>query len=356
MRSIFMASTPLHILNSIAIAGKQDGEHHLLIIDQPDIHKNPYFQLLQEWPTSPFQSVHIYPGRVRKVRAKLALRKQLFHSLEHHCQEIKPTHIYIGNDRRIEFQYSMHICKTMGLATTGIYMDEGTFTYVGRAASASFSDRVIDNLIKKITYGRWWDNPPTVGGSGWIQDVYAAFPQWVVPALQQKRLHNLQDCYHHNGFIDDFSTRFLQLYAFDAKRLAGIDVLITTPHESLINRIPDYKSTLKGVIQSLISSGKNVAIKYHPRNLDPDALGVVEMAGVVQIPSAIPFEMLCPLMQGITLVGDLSSTLINASWMTSGIRIIALKVTGPSEFDALFEKLAVPMIAPADLPEELAKA
>ena len=355
MTSLYLASTPLHILNSIAIAGKTPGHHHLVIIDQPDVEKNIYFKLLNSWSASPFSSTHIFQGRIKSAKAKLDHRKLLFRSLRQLAEKWQPDQILTGNDRRIEFQFMMHICRELGFNTQGSYMDEGTFTYVGRQASSGIGDKVIDNLIKKVTYGSWWSNPPTVGGSHWVKQVYAAYPELVVELLKDKNLIDLKTFHRGNDSVDNFSEHFLRHFCFDHSSLSDVNLLITTPHESLIEKIPGYRQQLLSCIDQAMQQGKTVALKYHPRNANPDVLSVNDLPGVRTVPSAIPFELICPLMNDIILVGDLSSTLINASWLTPEVKVLALRVdSGNSSFDRLFGQLNIPVIEPGKLGETIA--
>ena len=354
MVSVYLASTPLHILNSIAIAGKTSGNHHLVIIDQPNVEENIYFTLLNSWVESPFSSMHIFQGRIKSAKAKLKHRKSLFRSLEQLVKQWQPNQILTGNDRRIEFQFMMHTCHELGLNTQGSYMDEGTFTYVGRQASSSIGDKLVDNLIKKITYGNWWSNPPTIGGSHWITHVYAAYPDLVVELLKEKELVDLTSFHRSNDYVDSFSEHFLQHFQFDHSSLTNIDLLITTPHESLIEKIPGYRQQLLSCIDQAVQQGQSIAIKYHPRNIDSDTLSLNDNSDVRIIPSEIPFELICPLMNEVILVGDLSSTLINASWLTPEIQVLAIQVGfGNLGFDRLFSQLNIPVIEPSKLGDTL---
>lgn len=356
MVSIYLASTPLHILNSLAIAGKTEGEHHLILIDQPDVEKNIYFELLSSWKFSPFSSTQIFQGRIKSAKAKLEQRKVLFQSLRLLVEQWKPDWILTGNDRRIEFQFMMHACQDLGLQSQGAYMDEGTFTYVGRQASSGLGDKIIDNIIKKISYGLWWSNPPTIGGSHWVKRIFAAYPNLVVNRLKSKDVIDLKPFHRDNPSVDSFSEHFLGHFSFDHTSLANVALLITTPHESLIQKIPGYRDQLLDCIQQANKQGQSVAVKYHPRNTDPDILGLKRTSGVSLIPSAIPFELICPLMKDITLVGDLSSTLINASWLTPEVKVLALKVdSGNLKFDQLFNQLDIPVIEPVKLGDALAQ-
>lgn len=350
---LFLASTPLHILNSVAIASSSDGDSHIWLIDQPDITDNPYFEILTQWKDSPFATCNITQGGVSGPLRKLQSRHQTFSELRSRINSIKPDYIFTGNDRRIEFQYAMHLCRSENDQTRGVYMDEGTFTYVGRHASSSFSDRVIDHSIKKAIYGRWWKTPETIGGSAWVDKVYAAFPELIHPLLKEKQVLALQECFTENGVVKKFCQQLARYFSITTDNLQDIDTVLTLPHESIIEKISGYQSTMKNLVEALQQRGMTIGIKYHPRNINPDILDVTRNSKVISMPHKVPFEALLPLLkENIIVVGDVSSTLINSCWLKPASTILSVaneNVELYSEFCDLFRKLQVPVLNIDDL-------
>lgn len=351
---LYLCSTPLHILNSVAIAsGRPENDHHIWLIDQPVVDGNPYFALLNSWAESPFRSCRITQGQIKGLKQKLANRRQVFAQIAELIKTARPARVYTGNDRRIEFQYAMHQCAQQHCDATGIYMDEGTFTYVGRAASTSFSDRVVDNLLKKLTYGLWWKHPPTIGGSGWINEVYAAFPELVHGLLQQKTLIPLQDCYRTNPAVEQFCALLLEQFGADAGRVRQLDAVLTLPHESIIERLPGYRDAMLSVLDELCGNGTRVGVKYHPRNSNPDILNAGDRSGTYLIPYRIPFEALLPLLpEGSIIIGDVSSTLINSRWLRPDAAILSLHndaVANAELFSQFFNQIGVSTLTPEEL-------
>lgn len=341
--SIYFASTILHLYAAASIAaGRKDEIAHLIFIDQPEDKDYPLYPIVENWPTSPFQSVRLLPGRFKGLANKLKKRKQLFKQLEEIINELKPINLFVGNDRRIEFQFSMHITETLGLNTKGHYMDEGTFTYVGRKASSSFSDAIIDNWLKKLSYGLWWKNPQTVGESAWISDIHVAFPHLIDPRLKKKVIQQLD----HKQFIGpeilQLSKSILDFYQVEPEGFASLDALFTLPHESLFTQNPEYRSTLLQQINEMKSQGFNVAAKYHPRNSDPDVLKLAE-AGVELIPAGVSFEAILPLLPSSThIIGDLSSTLLISRWLRPELKVTSICAgEGNPDFLKLFQALDI---------------
>lgn len=341
-QAIYFASTILHFYAASSIAAERNEVAHIVFIDQPQDKPFPLADIAREWPSSPFKSVRLFHGRFRGVINKLRQRKHLFYQLEQMISEIRPAHIFVGNDRRIEFQFCMHHANKIKAPATGHYMDEGTFTYVGRKASSSFSDAIIDNWLKKLSYGLWWKNPQTVGESAWISDIHVAFPGLIDERLQQKTICQLD----HNKFISpemlQLSESILDFYQVAAHRLTSLDALVTLPHESLFTQNPQYRTTLIQQINEMKEQGLTVAAKYHPRNSEPDILNLAE-AGVDLLPAGVSFEAILPLLPSTTqIIGDLSSTLLIARWLRPELKVSSLcSGDGNPDFIKLFHALNI---------------
>jgi hypothetical protein len=345
-QQLFMASTPLHILNSVALASQApESTSCLWLIDQPSVEENPYYNLIKDWGDSPFSEVRISQGHIKGTKAKLANRKRIFAEIDHWVDQYGPEQLFTGNDRRIEFQYAMYCATSKRSDVQGIYMDEGTFTYVGREASASFSDRIVDNWLKKLTYGFWWKNPATIGASPWVSDVYAAFPDLVHPLLTQKKLYPLQPCHADNPTVRSFCSLLVERFGADPKTLKDLSTVLTLPHESIIAKLDGYREAMDSVMAEIINDGRMVGVKYHPRNANPDILEASSREGAYVIPHRIPFEAILPLLpHEATIIGDLSSTLINGRWLRQDAQIISIRnpeAPLANEFEQFFSEIGV---------------
>jgi len=341
--SVYYASTILHLYAAASIAlGRKNEKAHIIFIDQPEDKDYPLYSIVKNWESSPFSTVNLLPGRFKGTINKLKKRKQLFKNLETIITDLKPSNIFIGNDRRIEFQFSMHITERLNLNTEGHYMDEGTFTYVGRKASSSFSDAIIDNWLKKLSYGLWWKNPKTVGESSWIRTIHVAFPALIDQRLRKKIIEPLDNNAFTSEKMLQLSTDILTFYAFDSHKISNLDALFTLPHESLFTNNCDYRDQILSQLKDLTNQGLNVAAKYHPRNSSPDVLDLAT-AGVELIPAGISFEAILPLLPKKThIVGDLSSTLLIARWLRPELKVTSVySDEGNPEFHKLFRALNI---------------
>lgn len=345
----YLASTPLNIFLCSSIAShRKHKKSILLFIDQREIDENFYFDQLTEWKDSPFQDVYIFPGHVKGFLNKKRSRQKIFSTLNDLIEKYHPSEIYTGNDRRVEFQYSMQKSLEYGGAS-GNYIDDGIFTYLGRPDSAiNIQDTVIDTCIKKLTYGFWWQTPPTIGGSNWIKNVYAAFPQLVHPLLSKKNVIELNAHWLQSDNLNKFSAQLLRAKNIEPEIIQSVDVLIALPHESIISQSNNYKESIIKLISQLKTQNKNIAVKYHPRDQVEDSLHLKEI-GCTLIPSQVNFEALLLIFPtNKTIIGDFSSVLLNARWLRPDLRVIAAlenEESLPSNMLSLYSSLQIEMVS-----------
>ncbi len=346
--SLFLVSTPLHLMVAIAITDTLKLENaHLVFIDQVAGRKNPYLDTLKSWATNPFKSVAVFYRPNRKIFSKLKSRRETFSALSAIVEHLKPIAIYTGNDRRVEFQYCMHKAKKMECKTTGYYMDEGTFTYVGRKASNHFTDKVLDNWVKKLAYGIWWKHPATVGASEWIDTVYVSFPEIIHPLLKTKKIQHLTLQFWQSRQLIRFC-ELLVSFIGKPDNLAEYDLLITLPHESIINANVHYKKQIKLIIETAIAEGSKVGVKYHPRDTNPDLLNLQDIPGVEILSRELPFEALLPMIKmGAKVLGDFSTTLISTRLLRPDITAQAIdhgSNKNTIEFIELYKKMGIEIV------------
>ncbi len=338
----YFASTPLHVFLSSAIALKAPNINHiLLLIDQPETENNLYFTALGQWHESPFSEVQIFEGRIKCTLKKIQSRRRIFYQIKQLMIAYQPECLLTGNDRRIEFQYAMSIA---GVSAKGVYIDEGTFTYVGREASSRIGDILIDNIAKKLVYGFFWRNPPTVGGSSWIQEIYVAFPDYIHPLLSHKRLLKFEQCWLEQPQMKDFSDKMFELQDYKPKHLSSLNALIILPHESLMYT-EQAKRNWREALKKLLLKYDKVGVKYHPRDTHNDLLAVSKEYKIIEIPRKINFEsLLSHISSECVLIGDFSTVLINARWLRPELVIYAVEGendTQVEKFKSLYLKLKI---------------
>ena len=302
---LFLCSTPFNVViaSMIALDVQKSDTCELWLIDQP-LEPSPFMRQVLSWKVSPFMDIKLASHQAKTLSAKRGRKKEL-KRLARVAEEKGVTDLYTGNDRRVEFQWLMaHLSNK----TTGHYIDDGSYSYIGRKTHW-LSDKIIDNLLKKLSYGIWWKQPKTIGASAWITIAHLAFPDLAVPALRKK------DCRKIPEYIND--PVFESLCDSFRDSLAGLnklDALIILPHESVRSSETE---------QLLLAEGKEhstCGIKCHPRS----STSVPEQASEMRVVDAnLPFELLLTQLEsGCCIIGDVSSALLTARWLRPELPIV----------------------------------
>lgn len=336
--SVYLVSKlfSLFIAASIAME-RRDDKAVLIFINQPE-ENNKVNSLLKEWAECPFDETYSFRGQFRGVLNKVKKRRILFDDIKSLMEDIRPDNIFTGNDRRMEFQYAMHVAKGLKKDVYGHYMDEGTFTYLGRKAANPLR-HFFDNWIKKVSYGFWWQEPETIGASKLISEIHVAFPELIDKRLRQKITHQLDVSAFMSPAISEFCSVMLRDKGLGSISISEYDCLVTLPYESIIHKDPGYKRKILKLISDI---GGQVAVKYHPRDTVADSLNLGQ-EGVTLLPGSVPFEAMLPLLKRNTIVvGDVSSTLLAARWIRPDLRVISYQgSSGGDNFVDLFKKIGI---------------
>jgi len=326
MNHLFLASTAFNIITASMVANNlpTSDKAILWLIDQPHETSN-FINVVLLWKNSPFEEIRIVSHKAKTILAKKNRRKTL-KLLVPQLDLVKPNHIYTGNDRRIEFQFLMH--KTRHTRTIGHYIDDGTYSYIGKK-SRWFGESKINNILKKITYGNWWQEPETIGASKWIEYCHLAFPELAVEALKQKKNIALPKNLTDKSFVD------LTLLLTDGDiEFNKIDRVAILPHSSVANDLITEAILLKA------AEGSHPALKNHPRNLE-----IKHSANsLFKLDRSIPMEVyLTMLSSECLIIGDVSTALLTTKWLRPDLNVIAFYKT-ESKLLKLMKKVGIKTI------------
>ncbi len=307
---VYLVSSTLHFFWAFVLAEKHQAERdsHLVLIDQYSNRSLSLYKFLTS-EISPFVSQKKLQGRELKGIAKLKNRRKQFVWIKAFTSQGPIARLWIGNDRSVVGQWFIKQSKHNNPHAIACYMDDGVFSYLGRPASKSITERYIDAFLKKLAYGLWYDPPMTVGASKWIDQVWVMFPQFVNHWLKSKEIYPIlpdAKAFEHLTVLSDVA---LKTYGLTASELQVLDVLITLPNQTLFSKIPDYQSLMHRLVANKRLKGLNVAVKYHPAAGSSDPLNLKSL-GVVHLPSDLSFELLLPYIKHCTLIGDLSTTVL----------------------------------------------
>ncbi len=311
---VYLVSSTLHFFWAFMLASKNSGsrQSHLIAIDQYADKPLVMLEYLTE-AISPFLSVHVLVGRELKGWAKLKNRRQQFAWIREFVASQAIDRVFIGNDRSVLGQYFIKQSKQKSPLCIACYLDDGVFSYQGRAASQNWAEKYVDAFFKKVTYGFWYDVPATVGASKWIDEVWVMYPELVNSYLgNKKKVEILPD---NDGFsvLLPLSRNVFKGMDISLARINSLDVLITLPNETVFSKIEGYREKINGLISSLLKNQKNVAVKYHPAAGNQDLLGL-EALGVFKLPSNVSFELFIPLLSQCLVIGDFSTTVLTTKY------------------------------------------
>ncbi|MBQ0785621.1 MAG: hypothetical protein KBT66_15440 [Amphritea sp.] len=294
----------------VAFSLPESDEKHLCLIDQPaqDSH---FVTEIMKWSGTPFNSTQLI-SRKCTDKNKHKQRKIAFQLISALLAKIQPDVIYTGNDRRVEFQYAMAHSPEQPI---GVYIDDGTYTYLGRKTHW-LKDHLLDNLVKKLSYGFWWKQPDTIGASDWIDECIVAFPKRVTPLLKQKVLKSLPENLNRTEFRE-LSVKCMLHYPEIVKDLPKLETLILLPHESVFD--PSMLNAIKSRLSQLTG---RVGIKHHPRTKDKSFF---TMVSDTELPDNIPMEVILPLLnQDCRIIGDVSTALLTTKWLRPEMDVTAI--------------------------------
>lgn len=356
MTNYFFISSPLHFLFAVNMAIHHRGERNIAVITS-FIDRNA--RLLADVIA---EDGAVFAGVIRfdvvAGQSKTAQRKARLRVIERTLALDPAARLYTGTDRNVEFQYAMHCARKHNAAAKGIYLDEGTQTYLGNKRMHKLQHKYIDPLLKKLAYGWWWKNPLIIGVSSWIDEVYAAFPGLVHPLFAGKKLCAFNSSYFNDPACQRISALLLSKVQLNAEALSQIDCVLLLTHDSFYQ---DARAHIQQLMQAIKSryAETRMAIKAHPRSKLLQQLQQ-EYPQAIHLDNRIGFELLLPLLpEHCVFVGDVSSALFTVKWFKPQQQVFAVKIAqvSPSHFEAplqqLFQQVHIKQLSYQQLPQAL---
>jgi hypothetical protein len=338
--NLFLANTPLIALESAGLARHVRSAQLVL---SADFDLAPRLAaLLERWPDNPFAAIHLLPGRqtehergathgrrglaglLHRVRVKRELRTQTLATLARIDADFQPGAVWIGNDRKVETQYALHLASERVGRRVGQYIDDGLHTYLGRARVRPWARRK-DLVVKRLTYGGWWHNTSQSGTTPWIATQWLAFPDEGVDQAPGRGRESLQRAWFSGRPFLRLAVLAAREFGVDRTALRGCAAVLVLPHSNVLRANPGIGAALRAFVDDAAARGQSIAVKYHPREREPDPAGLLEGAGTLALPGALPMELLLPLLPpGALLAGEASTALLAARWLRPDLRVLDL--------------------------------
>ena len=342
-RDLFLASTPLIALEAAGVALALGGPAHLVMIE--DFALAPRLaDLLMRWPDRPFDLIHRLPGRytehergvgkdrrpfadfLRRIQVKRELHAQTMAALAEIDLEFRPKAVWVGNDRKLECQYAMHLAGERLQRRAGRYLDDGLHTYLGRMRQRPWTRRV-DLLVKRLGFGGWGQRVAQLGTSPWIEQSWLAFPEQAVDQDPVRQRKPLPSAWFSSRPFQRLAALAAEEFEVDRRLLRQCAIVLILPHSNVIRSTPQLHDALADYIARVSARGKRVALKYHPREDDADPIGLLACGNVMLLPKLLPLELLLPLLPAKTLLaGEASTALLAAHWLRPEARVLDLGI------------------------------
>lgn len=321
--SVHIVATPWNFLNSFVFAlERKDEKSYLLYVDFPENQENPYLQALEQLENSPFQQFWCFHGKYKSVWNKWRKRLVEIQKIQEIVAQLKPDQVFVGSDRRIEFQCAMTEAVKHKPQVKGIYLDEGVFSYTCRKRSQTWRDRVLDSWIKRLMYPCDWKHPITIGASDWISEGWLLAPEKACGLLKDSLLLNpIPLSFYQSPRLQSLLEQFIS----DDQALLlnqAYDLLIILPHPSnlsvsLQQQYAEYLSR---------QTGLRIAVKKHPRdgsNLNwlENVLMRDKRMSFSILPSALPLELILPKLSFSDVVSAPSTALLTVKLLKKDVGV-----------------------------------
>lgn len=362
MSLLALASTPLAALLCAGAAYGQKQSAELVLIEDFD-NIQAIQTLFESWPGSPFSAIHCLPGRhterqrgvleqttqrrglgslIHRAKTKASIHRNNLAELDKVLKRLQPTQVWLCNDRKVETQYVLDQVQTRTGEPSGHYLDDGLYTYLGDVRQRPLTRRV-DWLIKRLTFGRYWQRVAHAGTSRYIKQAWLAFPAHapnVYSAIQPLPLA----WFTHEG-MTSLCRLAWQQHGLDVAQLANIDALFLLPHSNQWRATPALKDKLIAAVRTRLAMGHSVAVKYHPREVEDDALSLAD-SGASVLPKTLAAELFLPaLSSDALLLGEGSTALLAAKWLKPAMHVRTLGAASggyAQRAQSLFHKMGIP--------------
>jgi hypothetical protein len=363
-RNLFMANTPLVVLECAAAARRKGGRAQLVLLEDFDLAAR-LEKLLRRWRDNPFEDILRLPGRheehrrgpgaqrgvaafARRIAVKREIRRETMAMLRAIDARFEPDAVWVGNDKKVETQYALHLASERTGARAGRYLDDGLHSYLGRFRERPLVRRV-DELVKRVGYGRWATRVPQIGTSHWIAESWMAFPAEAVDQDRARVRHALPREWFAGRDFQRLSLLGAREFGLDREALRACSVVVLLPHSKLLRGNQSLLLLLQRLMEAADACGRRVAIKYHPREREEDPFGLLgEGNASLVLPKLLPMELMLPLLppQGL-LAGEGTTAILAAHWLRPDLVVRDLG-TGRGDYAerarALFERHGIELL------------
>lgn len=330
-RHVFLVRSSLQYLLATALAAdlRQRTPQTCRMLFVPDLlDPSLFLRATQDCAESPFDRVQLIEprralGSPTRRRESGAVRRELVAAL----QEASPVSVTVFNDQE-------EVGQTVLIATARRFAqaerrcaEDGAFAYtdfVFRAHSLA------TRLRQKLRVGREWHDVRVLGTHPLVQRFIAMHPALLRPQLRQRNILPFPIDALASAELRSLAAALCRACGFEPETVPALATVLTVSHSSYAQRNPEYPALVRTCARRLGRQPGHFFVKYHPRETEPDYLGLCGHGGAQQIARTLPVECLYLMLRDrpLTVVGGMSTTLLTAGLLMPQVRCAAL--THPS--------------------------
>jgi hypothetical protein len=326
MSTIFLATSPLHIIISTLIASSMKKTDCNLILCGKEKERIKLFHtLLTQWPQSPFSNIIALMHAKKPGNFTDSLR------------EIQPTEVIVGNDLVPEFFAISHLAKKFNFKIS--YMDDGLHSYIEyKKELPSHFIHELKNLGRRLIKGYTKPYPHTLGSSPLTTSAYLFYPKLSKEEVAKKKCHTISTNDLSKSLLASLGEHCIKNW--DINLPDSNFALFVVPHYSRMTG--SIKLEFINSIKSFHKNGITSIIKNHPSNDDcyiEDLFKDLPEDIAIEIPKTLPIEILICARPPKFIMGGLSSIFLSTKALA---RDTEFKLVGddqhsiPSNLSTLF--------------------
>lgn len=323
---VFIAYTPYQVLLSYAIASDlSTGVQYLYII--PAFDTDSAERLVELFSgTGVFDTVEQRPGKFNGGRRRPIEEQRS--NIKHNISFFQK---FIGKNgvRTVYASVDMKevVQAAMSESPHNVYIEDGANAYGSNEKEwAIYRSPLKNKLIFRLQCGFWWQSVNVYGTSTYIDEVRAVFPDQIRPELANKQVQEIS----RDPLLQLASSPSLSNYfeSFDISNgnFPQVDGILLLPHSSAIESNENQGNEFQQLVNLLEESPYQVLIKYHPRDMNPEAVFEQSKLTMPMLPSHVPVELLYIWFQdSIRLVlGEHSTAVYTAQWLCDDADVFSL--------------------------------
>ena len=176
MNKVLIASTNLHLIDSLIIKNQFNDNFHLVFIGK----KNIFYENIKK----EFKSyLYLEENKSKKIPLRIENSKKLLNFIKN----LNPSEIIVGNDRKIETSILIKNYTN----TIYSYMDDGLHSYI-LEKQHPFKYTFLEKILKQFIYKNKLVLPKFIGCGEYIKNAYLFKPEFANSCLKNKNLIKLE--------------------------------------------------------------------------------------------------------------------------------------------------------------------